>query len=193
LGWLDYRQAEPHIKKFCASDSATLRRIGIAASAVHRKDPGRPLQDAISEADPLLKSRALRAVGELGRIDLLALIRRELNAKDDACRFWAAWSAALLGGHTDAVQGLQTFAESPGPYREKALKMAFPRLSVHGAHAWQKQLATNPKCTRMAVIGAGVMGDPDLIPWLIEEMKIPALARVAGEAFTMITGVDIAY
>ena len=45
----------------------------------------------------------------------------------------------------------------------------------------------------MAVIGAGVIGDPVSIPWLIEQMMIPELARVAGEAFTMITGVDIAY
>ncbi len=193
LGWLDYRQAEPHIKNLFASDSATVRRIGIAASAVHRKDPGRLLQEAISDADPLLKCRALRAVGELGRIDLLALIRTELSAKDDACRFWAAWSVALVAGHTDAVQVLQSFAESPGRYRERALKIALPRLTTHSARAWQKQLASNLKCTRMAVIGAGVMGDPDLIPWLIEQMKIPVLARVAGEAFTMITGVDIAY
>ena len=193
LGWLDYQQAEPHIKKLCASDSVTSCRIGIAASAVHRKDPGRPLQQAISDPDLLLKARALRAVAELGRLDLLSLIRRELNAKDDACRFWAAWSVTLLGGHTDAVQVLQSFAESVGPYRERALKVAFPRLSIYSAHAWQKQLAANPKSVRMAAIGAGVMGDPYLIPWLIEQMKIPVLARVAGEAFTMITGVDIAY
>jgi uncharacterized protein (TIGR02270 family) len=38
-----------------------------------------------------------------------------------------------------------------------------------------------------------VIGDPVLIPWLIEQMKAPELARVAGESFTMITGVDIAY
>jgi hypothetical protein len=37
------------------------------------------------------------------------------------------------------------------------------------------------------------MGDPMSIPWLIQMMKAPELARVAGEALTMITGVDIAY
>jgi uncharacterized protein (TIGR02270 family) len=193
LGWLDYQQAAPHIKNLCASDSPTKRRIGIAAAAIHRKDPGRPLQDAISDPDLLLKARALRAVGELGRTDLVPLIRRELNGEDDGCRFWAAWSVALLAGHADAVQILQSFTESAGPYRERALKMALPRLSIRAGHAWQKQLAANPNSTRMAVIAAGVIGDPGLAPWLIEQMKIPALARVAGEAFTMITGVDIAY
>jgi len=31
------------------------------------------------------------------------------------------------------------------------------------------------------------------IPWLIEKMQEPELARVAGEALSMITGVDLAY
>ncbi len=29
------------------------------------------------------------------------------------------------------------------------------------------------------------------VPWLIEQMKIPELARVAGEALTMITGLEL--
>ncbi|MCI5164482.1 MAG: hypothetical protein D3917_21205 [Candidatus Electrothrix sp. AX5] len=41
--------------------------------------------------------------------------------------------------------------------------------------------------------GAGVLGDPVAVPWLIEIMAVPELARVAGEAFSMITGLDLAY
>ena len=66
-------------------------------------------------------------------------------------------------------------------------------MDLGAALRWQKELAENPESARLAVIGAGAIGDPTLIPWLIEQMKTPALARVAGESFTMITGVDIAY
>jgi len=209
LGWLDYEQAEPHIKNLCASDSPARRRMGIAAAAVHRKDPGRALQDATSDADPLLKARALRAVGELGRVDLVPLIQHEVNRepsakdkdrnkdkdtdKDEGCRFWAAWSIALLAGYTNAVQVLQSFAQSTSPYRERALQLALRRLDINSAHAWHQQLAKNPRSARAAVVGAGVIGDPTLITWLIDQMSVPPLSRVAGEAFTMITGVDIAY
>jgi uncharacterized protein (TIGR02270 family) len=58
---------------------------------------------------------------------------------------------------------------------------------------WQRKLFQNPKQIRLAIIAAGVLGDPEAVPSLIEQMKNPPLARVAGEAFTMITGVDIAY
>jgi uncharacterized protein (TIGR02270 family) len=36
-----------------------------------------------------------------------------------------------------------------------------------------------------------VLGDPTSIPWLIVQMQTPALARVAGEAFSTITGIDL--
>jgi hypothetical protein len=66
-------------------------------------------------------------------------------------------------------------------------------MDLTAAHARQQALAHNPDTMRLAVIGVGVIGDPVSIPWLIEQMTISELARVAGEAFTMITGVDIAY
>ena len=42
-------------------------------------------------------ARALKAAGELGRKDLVAHCRQATEAEDDEVRFWAAWSAALLG------------------------------------------------------------------------------------------------
>jgi uncharacterized protein (TIGR02270 family) len=193
LGWIDYPQAAPHIQKLCTSELRSRRRIGIAAAAIHRQDPGKPLNDALSSGDPLLRARAARAVGELGRTDLVSLLQLDLNAKDPGYRFWSAWSSALLAGYSSMIQQLQTIASSPGPYRERALHMALRRLGLHSARAWHQQLAQDPQTLRLAVIGAGIIGDPALIPWLIDHMSIPAIARVAGEAFTMITGVDLAY
>lgn len=193
LGWMDYDGAAPHIRKLCSSELRLHRRIGIAATSIHRKDPGQPLEEAISDPHPLLRARALRATGELGRKELVPLMQKELTAQDDRCRFWAAWSIALVTGYANAVQVLRSFVESPGPYRERALQLAFRRLDIKSAHAWHRQLANNPNSMRIAVVSAGVIGDPTLIPWLIEQMVVLPLARVAGEAFTMITGVDIAY
>ena len=42
------------------------------------------------------------------------------------------------------------------------------------------------------VRGLGLIGDPRAIPQLIEHTNDPNLARVAGEAFSLITGVDLA-
>ena len=151
LGWLDYQQAEPHIKRLCASSPPAEKRIGIAAAAIHRKDPGRPLNEAISDPDVFLRARVLRAVGELGRIDLIPLIQRDLSSENLNCRFWSAWSIALRAGYESAIRVLQAVAESPGSYRERGLQMALRRMNLANAHSWQRQLARDPQTIRLAV------------------------------------------
>jgi uncharacterized protein (TIGR02270 family) len=193
LGWLTYEQAVPHINRFLVAETAALRRVGIEAAAIHRQDPGKFLADAAADSDRPLRARALRAIGELGRLDLYRLLRENLNHEDGACRFSAAWSLALIDGDTASVQILQAIAESNHPKAAEALQMAARRMDLANAHSWQGRLASAPASIRMAVILAGVIGDPVLVPWLIERMVVPELSRVAGEGFTMITGVDIAY
>jgi uncharacterized protein (TIGR02270 family) len=193
LGWMSYPQAAPHIQNLFGSKSPPLRSFGIAAAAIHRKDPGQPLQLAASDPDPVLRARSTRAIGELRRVDLAPLIQIDLKSKDEGCRFWSAWATTLLLGYMDSVRVLQSFAESASPYRDQAVQLAIRRLDIRRAHDWNLLLSKNPRSVRTAVIGAGVIGDPVLIPWLIEQMTVPRLSRVAGEAFTMITGVDLAY
>ncbi len=193
LGWLPYEQASKPMKSLLAAADPALKRVGIAASAIHRRNPGSSLTEAFAAADPLLKARAFRAAGELGLTDLHITLRGGLKAKDPTCRFWAAWSNALLSGHRDAVAALQTIAEGGGPFSERSVQMAMRRLPPHEARIWIKKLIRGLGRLRVAAKGAGAMGDPEIIPWLIDQMKVPALARVAGESFSLITGVRIAY
>ena len=56
-----------------------------------------------------------------------------------------------------------------------------------------QQLAQDKRHVRSLVRAIGVAGDPFYVPWLIKQMDEPALARLAGEAFSLITGLDLAY
>jgi len=192
LGWLPYERASAHIQALLGSEDPGVRRIGLAASAAHRRDPGDALVHALSDEDPLLHACALRTAGQLGRIDLLSSVRSNLGAGDMGCRFAAAWSCALLGD-MQAIPALKSVAKLAVPYSKEAARMALRRMDLPTAYGWQGELAQSPDSIRLAVIGTGVIGDPVFVPWLMELMRIPALARVAGEAFTMIAGVDIAY
>jgi uncharacterized protein (TIGR02270 family) len=192
LGWLPFQQAEPHIKQLFVSSSSALLRVGLAASAIHRQNPGQSLVDAISSVDPLLRARALRAIGELGLKSYPHEMKLHLADPDGLCQFWAAWSVALLFADSKALTILGSIAESDLPYREKALQVAIRQMDAPAASAWHNKLAQDAQLIRIAIIAAGAFGDPASIPWLMEQMKVPELARVAGEAFTTITGVDIA-
>ena len=191
LGWLTYEQAKPHIEKFLADESSFNRYIGIATSAIHRHDPGVHLDQALCDVYPLLIARALRAYGELGRSIKLNpfSLRENLADYDDNIRFSTALSATRTD-NCEAIEVLKKFVVPDSPYKEKALNSALRRMELTVALSWQKDLADSPDTIRLAIIGAGIIGDPALVPWLMEQMRSPIFARVAGEAFTMITGID---
>jgi uncharacterized protein (TIGR02270 family) len=192
LGWIPYESIANILKRFLKADFPFLRRVGVAGMAVHRQDPGPLLREFLDSDDALLRARALKAGGELRRQDLLGELKACLASEDLACRFWAAWAGALLGDGA-SLPVLQQLALTASPYQERACALALRGLGLERALAWHRELAARPDALRLAVQGVGVIGDPILLPWLFEQITIPEVARVAGESFSMITGVDLAY
>jgi uncharacterized protein (TIGR02270 family) len=176
-------------------DAAALlrKRVGITACALHRVDPGAALNAAMSSPDVSLRARALRCAGELGRRDLLPACVEHLRDEDPACACWAAWSAALLGDRGPTIESSRQRSVAPSLHQERALQLILKILDSDRAHAVLKALAKDPANQRALLQGAGIAGDPHYVPWLIKQMDDPKLTRLAGESFSMITGLDLAY
>ena len=188
LAWLPPDRARAHAEKLFASTDPLHRRIAVAAWAIHGQDPGAPLVAATRDADPGVLARAIRALGELGRAEISVLAASRMTHEDASVRFAGAWSAALLGKYPNAIVALQKIAETEPARARRAADLALRRMDPKAGAAWLAKLLP-----RLAVIGAGVVGDPALVPGLFERMKDPKLARAAGEAFSMITGADLAF
>jgi uncharacterized protein (TIGR02270 family) len=141
LGWLPFEQADLHITKLLIDESPLFRCVGLSACTAHRRDPGQPLTDALTDENPFLKARALEAVGQLGRMDLSSFLQLNLSAEDDLCRFSAAWSAALLGD-ADSAAILKTFVNPDWP-GGKAMRVALRRMSLVSALDWQENWPVN--------------------------------------------------
>jgi uncharacterized protein (TIGR02270 family) len=193
LGWLSPERSEGYARALVTSESAVLRRAGLASFAVHRRDPGDALRSALRDQDPALQARALKTIGELGRADLSQDASLALASENPEVRFWAAWSVALLAGSASALSLLRHLAESSPSGTAEAVQMVARRSPLSEANAWQKNLAQRPEHLRLAINAAGHIGDPEAVPWLIHHMKSLPSARLAGEAFTLIIGVDLAY
>jgi uncharacterized protein (TIGR02270 family) len=192
LGYLDQDRVERLLPGLLSpSVPAPLTWLGISACAVHRLDPGAPLGYALAASDARVRARALRAAGELGKVDLLPEIRQALSAEDPLCRFWAAWSAAIFGEEA-ASRALWDFAVSESPFAERAVSLALRRLDTRTAFTWVETLAGAGRGLRVPIRAAAAAGDPALVPWLLEAMRSPEAARLAGGALTLVTGVDLA-
>lgn len=192
LGWLPLERAAPWIEGLLEAEEPMLRRIGIGGAAVHRHDPGEGLTDAIEAEEPAVRTRALQAAGELGRRDLLPHCQAVYDADDPDERLAAARSGALLGD-ASAADPLGALASTDHPRALEAADLATRRMALSRAHAWHEQLRKGDDHLRLAVAVAGATADPAVVPWLFEVMEVDELSRPAGEAFSMLTGVDLAY
>ena len=119
------------------------------------------------------------------------MVRHCFSDKDEKSRFYAGWSTVLLGADYGVAQ-LQSVAEGKSVYAQKACELAVKKMEHDDALHWLNELRQTPSSIGVAINGFGALGDPQAIPKLIEMMQAPELARPAGEAFSMITGVDIA-
>lgn len=193
FGWVSAQHLQGTGVQLLASPEPFKREVGIAACVMHRVDAGAALNVAITDPDAFLRARALRVAGELGRRDLLAACMGALVDEDATCRFQAAYSAALLGDRNKAVHTLKDVALNEGSHRMRALQLVLKLLPPPQADEFLKILARQLASQRLLMQGAGIAGDPYYVPWLIRQMEDLKLARLAGESFSFITGLDLAY
>lgn len=191
LGWLDWEQLSPWIDRMLAAPEAMFRRLGLAACGMHRHDPGPALLDGLCDTDPSVLARAARTAGELRRRELLPSIRAHCRHPEAATRFWANWAAVQMGDQP-ALEPLRQFAERPGQFQYRALCALSVWQELEPSIAWIRQLVQDPRDLRIGIQALGLLGDPVCVPWLIQQMSNLPYARVAGEAFSMITGADLA-
>ena len=145
------------------------------------------------DPDSEVRTRALRLVGELGRSDLLQQALRAMDgeANLEAAR-WAGWSVGLLADSACALPVLMPWAVQVAD-GYPALDLAIRLMPQPEATDWIRPMNSTPAQARCVARAVGALGDPAALPWLIAKLADPAIARLAGESFSLITGIDVAY
>ncbi|MGH8498653.1 MAG: TIGR02270 family protein, partial [Methylococcales bacterium] len=193
FGWVEPQNLCGKVNGLLVSAKPLWRRVGIAACAIHRTDPGIFLDQCLNDDNPQLRARAARAAGELGRTDLKPVLLDQVNQQNSGAGFWSAWSAVRLGDRGKGLDALRNRIIAGNDFSVQALQMACRVLDLATVKELLKVLVANENRIGEAIVGAAASGDPVYMPWLIKQMESPKLARVAGEAFSFISGVDIAY
>ena len=194
FGWVTAASLRDITKSLLDSPSALRRRVGLAACEMHQADPGAAVVEAaLKGEDAALRARALHFMAHFGQVENVSACMRALADEDPRCAFEAARGAALLGNRGGSVVALRAIALAPGPWRSGALAVLLKLQEPDEAHATLKTLAQDPTCVRLLIQGIGVAGDPHYVPWLIQQMQDLKLTRLAGESFSLITGLDLAY
>jgi uncharacterized protein (TIGR02270 family) len=193
FGWVSADSLRGITKSLLDSPSPLRRQVGLAACEMHQANPGAALATALGDEIPAPRARALRIVANLGLVDHLLACTAALVDEDPDCAHQAARAGVLLGNRGTSVSALHGIASVPGPWRRRALGLLLKLQSPADAHATLKALAQDPTCIRLLIQGIGTAGDPHYAPWLIQQMQDLKLSRLAGESFSYITGLDLAY
>ena len=144
LGWLHPEALRGTVRGFLDDASPVRRMLGLAACSVHRVDPMLYLWPLLTDAAPIVRARALRLIGELGGADMSQELRDALHDGDQACRFWAAWSAGLIGERGPAIPVLKQHAEGDGAFKGRALDLVLRIMPPAEAMVWLRGLNSDP-------------------------------------------------
>jgi uncharacterized protein (TIGR02270 family) len=204
LGWVAAEDLQGTVRALLGSTVAQHRAWGLVACAMHRVDPGAVLVQALQDADPSVQAAAWRVAGQMGRLGLADAARyvldQPIRSEHDAVRHAASWALTLWGaGHADHVREALLQTASVDDNRlpcEAAHRLATMAAPMDWGRDQVRDLAPQveasaPHKRRMMRVAAWV-GDVQVIPWLIGFMADEAWARLAGEAFSLITGADLA-
>ncbi|MCF6260974.1 MAG: TIGR02270 family protein [Gammaproteobacteria bacterium] len=194
LGWLPFDKIYTWLQHWLNSQNLMHQHLAIATCSIRRINPHEHLNalldDERSREYLPLYYRMLRLVGELKRQDLTPVLTQAQTHEDPSVVFWACRSSLLLGDR-QVLQNLTPYIIQTGPLQMAAIEIAFRHPQNTHARQWLDQLACTPGQTRSAIKALAALGDPHGIDWLLEQMAIPEHAKIAGEAFSSITGVDL--
>lgn len=190
LAWTGPRTVQLLLRPWLAGDGFS-RCLALAACSQQRRAPGVPLERLVEDPEPAVRGRALRLAGELGATALAPAAAAAAGEAEGPAGYWGAWAAALLGEPAAALPALEAAAEA-NPAGE-AVELAVRAAQPGNARAWLRGLGDDPARLRLVLRGLGALGDPAAAPWLLGRMSDPVLARLAGESFALLTGVDLAH
>ena len=193
FGWTEQNQLQGVVRELLDGTAPLARLVGLAACGWHRVNPGLRIPRGLEDHDAGVRARALRLAGEIGLQAMAAACAAAVADPDESCRFWAAWSAVLLGDRGVALEAVAKLGSAPdGPFQASAFALAARAMNIEAARDYVASAASVASNIRRSILGAGLVGDPAYVPSLLDFTTHPPVARLAGEAFSLITGADLA-
>lgn len=193
FGWMGLDAAGADITSLLASDEPIARLAGLGACSALRHDPEVALETALDDG-PLVRARAMRLAGEIGRADLLHKVCGERSDDSPEAQFWSQWAATMLGERESGPDYLLAVAKDPEhPHWETALTTAIFALGGDAGWQWLDTLDFEPHSLLLRVKGFGLLGNPQTLPWLVSQLDSAEHGRQAGESFCLITGSDLEF
>ncbi len=193
LGFSSWPSISTHARSWVESEAPLLKALGLTAFRVHQKPPPEvTLQRALAMVDPGVIQEALRLVGEMAVGRSVQLLPSEPKGPAPLRLLWAR-SNLHLQRTAPAMPVLHALADEDSSEAQPAAELLVRRLDEQSALKWIRQGLGRNDRRRRAVFAVGAAGYPKLVDDLLSVMEDESISRVAGFAFTMLTGADLEF
>lgn len=191
LAWLPIDIADPWINKFFKSKQLQHKWVAVEVCRWRGEPNHEPilalLQRKDCQEDAYLCESLVRSAGEFNLTPAVKLISSLPS------NFWSLSSRALMGDKS-VLPELKEFlfsGDGEPEARDYAAQIVIRLSDIKDAQKTIRQLAEKPQTQATAVMCACILGDMQVIPWLVGQMQNTELSRLAGLAFTVLTGCDL--
>lgn len=192
LCWGEMDVSKPFLDKAILSKNELARIAAITAVGYFTSQIDPELIDIYIEDDSdKVIATTLKVIGNNKLTDYDEQVWELLTHEDEEVRFRAAYAGNLIGvqGANEALQKFCFGAETP--YLREALSLLFQIIPESDLTDTLARIYKSSLSIRIKTYSIAMAALPDRIPVLLEWMKDPEYAPLAGEAFSFITGADI--
>jgi uncharacterized protein (TIGR02270 family) len=97
----------------------------------------------------------------------------------------------MLGDRGEALASLSRNRIDLGSFGARSTRLTIQAMTPTATHEWLKRFANDLTKLRWVIQSSAIAGDAAYVPWLIDHIRDDKTSRLAGEAFCLITGVDV--
>ena len=189
--WTPIESAKPFLDKGLLDKNPLARSAGMTAVGYFTPKIDSELLDTFLKDTSLgVIATTLKVIGENKLTDYDEQVWEFLTHEDEEISFRAAFTGNLIGVQ-GAFEALQKFCFTENPYLREALSLLYQVMPENDISATLGRIQKSDLSVRIKAYSIAMAGLPDMIPVLLEWMKDPEFAPLAGEAFSFITGADI--
>jgi len=194
LTWHPWSSSSFWATKFIGAKQTAMAAIGLFCFNSYKKPP--PIHYSILLTRSLASKKAveLPLLLSIGRknsdTSILPILQQNTSDQIDDTQFQILKTRLKLGDFSALAQ-IKPFVLNDNSHREQALNLAFSQLAQIEAKQWMGELKNTPDSERYLLLAVGAMSEKQLLPWVVKQMEVPALARIAGKVFGELSGQDL--
>lgn len=184
IAWAAPELTAPYVRKWLDSSTPALRWLAVAAFADLKADPGTRLERLLSDPDDKVRALTCTTAAKARRDDMVPRLRELLETSGAEVELAAATGLLELGHPPDdTLTTPLRRAVLADPDNVDLMRKLVSVSPPEDIRAWFALLLKSNETARVAIRGAGMLGDRSIGPWLARQMRSADLCPAAGAAF----------